>query len=88
MEKIWKKRLDFFPVLGDATTLKILQVLLKKQMLCVSDIALATGKSISSISHQLRKLKDLGLVKAQRDGKMICYILVDSENLKFLQQIL
>ena len=61
---------EFFKVFGDATRLKILSVLLCSEM-CVYDIATLLGMSQSAISHQLRVLKQMDLVKNRRDGKTI-----------------
>ncbi len=68
---------EFFKVFGDATRLKILNVLLVSEM-CVQDIASGIGMSESAVSHQLRVLKQMDLVKNRRDGKTIFYALADS----------
>ena len=67
---------EFFKVFGDVTRLRILNVLLVSE-LCVQDIADILGMSQSAISHQLRVLKNLDLVKSRRDGKVINYSLAD-----------
>ena len=67
---------EFFKVFGDATRLKILYVLLSSEM-CVYDIAAVLGMSQSAISHQLRVLKQMDLVKNRREGKTIFYSLSD-----------
>ena len=67
---------DFFKVFGDATRLKILYVLLCSEM-CVYDISTILGMSQSAISHQLRVLKQMDLVKNRREGKTIFYYLAD-----------
>ena len=56
---------EFFKVFGDPTRLKILNVLLCSEM-CVYDIASVLGMSQSAISHQLRVLKQMDLVKNRR----------------------
>ena len=58
---------EFFKVFGDSTRLKILYVLLSAEM-CVYDIAAVLGMSQSAISHQLRVLKQMDLVKNRREG--------------------
>ncbi len=68
---------DFFKVFGDVTRLKIMNALLISE-LCVQDIADSLGMSQSAISHQLRTLKQLDLVKTRRDGKTIYYSLADT----------
>ena len=45
--------------------------------MCVCDLAAFTGLSESAVSHQLRRLKDLSLVKSRRDGQIIYYALDD-----------
>lgn len=76
---------DFFKVFGDETRLKILYVLLCSEM-CVYDIAAAVGMSQSAISHQLRILKQMDLVKNRREGKTIFYSLADSHIVTILSQ--
>lgn len=76
---------EFFKVFGDETRLKILYVLLCSEM-CVYDIAALLGMSQSAISHQLRVLKQMDLVKNRREGKAIFYALADSHIVTILSQ--
>lgn len=76
---------DFFKVFGDATRLKILNVLLCSEM-CVYDIATVLGMSQSAISHQLRVLKQMDLVKNRREGKTMFYALADDHISTILNQ--
>ena len=76
---------EFFKVFGDGTRLKILYVLLSSEM-CVYDIAMVLGMSQSAISHQLRVLKQMDLVKNRREGKTIFYSLADSHFVTILSQ--
>lgn len=76
---------EFFKVFGDVTRLKILYVLLCSEM-CVIDIASLLGMSQSAISHQLRVLKQMDLVKNRREGKTIFYSLADSHIVTILSQ--
>ena len=64
---------------------KILSVLLCSEM-CVYDIATLLGMSQSAISHQLRVLKQMDLVKNRRDGKTIFYALADDHIITILNQ--
>lgn len=68
---------DFFKVFGDTTRIKILYVLFQSEM-CVCDIANLLNMTQSAISHQLRTLKQMQLVKFRRDGKTVLYSLSDS----------
>ena len=76
---------EFFKVFGDVTRLKILYVLLCSEM-CVYDIAALLHMSQSAISHQLRVLKQMDLVKNRREGKTIFYALADSHIVTILSQ--
>ena len=67
---------EFFKVFADSTRIKILFVLRDGEQ-CVNDIAAGLEMSQSSISHQLRVLKQSRLVKFRRDGKTIYYSLAD-----------
>ena len=67
---------EFFKVFADSTRIKILFVL-RDGGQCVNDIAAGRVMSQSSISHQLRVLKQSRLVKFRRDGKTIYYSLAD-----------
>ena len=65
-----------FKVFGDPTRVRILYAL-TMQELCVQDIADKLSMTHSAISHQLRVLKQMELVKFRRDGKTIYYSLAD-----------
>lgn len=67
---------ELFKVFGDSTRIKILYALFENE-LCVNDIAQLLNLSQSSVSHQLRILKDSKLVRFRRDGKIIFYALDD-----------
>ena len=67
------------------TRIKILCVLFQSE-LCVCDLAEVTGMTQSAISHQLRVLKQMDLVKNRRDGKTIYYSLADSHIVTILSQ--
>ncbi|MGA9120555.1 MAG: metalloregulator ArsR/SmtB family transcription factor [Bacteroidota bacterium] len=68
---------EIFRVLGDPTRLKIC-LALQNHELCVSDIAAVAGISESAVSHQLRLLKAMRLVRYRKEGKMVYYMLDDS----------
>lgn len=71
-----KELADFFKVFGDGTRIRILYALLSSEM-CVCDLAELLEMSQSAISHQLRVLKQMKLVKNRRDGKTVYYSLAD-----------
>ena len=65
-----------FKALGDASRLKILWAL-EHQEMCVCDLAALLGISESAVSHQLRLLRTLRLVKNRRNGTILYYRLTD-----------
>lgn len=75
-EDILNELVDFYKVFGDTTRVKILCVLLEAEM-CVCDLAELLGMTQSAISHQLRVLKQMKLVKNRREGKTVFYSLAD-----------
>ncbi len=76
---------EIFNVLGDPTRLRIVLALSHAE-LCVQDIAGLLNITESAISHQLRNLKTLRLVKQRRDGKMAYYSL-DDEHIEDLIRV-
>lgn len=67
---------ELFRMFADSTRIKILYALFESE-LCVGDIAQLLNLSQSSVSHQLRLLKNSKLVKFRREGKAIFYSLDD-----------
>jgi ArsR family transcriptional regulator len=63
-----------FRALGDPTRSKMVYALSLEE-LCVSELALALGVSLSATSHQLRILRDLEIVRVRRAGKSQLYAL-------------
>ena len=76
---------DLFKVFGDPTRIRILYVLSVEE-LCVQDIADRLSMTQSAISHQLRVLKQMALVKFRRDGKTSYYSLADSQVATIMNQ--
>lgn len=67
---------ELFKVFGDTTRIRILCALAESE-LCVCDIAALLGMTQSSISHQLRVLKQARLVRYRKEGKVVYYALDD-----------
>jgi DNA-binding transcriptional ArsR family regulator len=74
-----------FDLLGDATRVRILDVLARTEV-CVSDLATLLELSESAVSHQLRLLRSLRLVRPRRDGRMMFYALDDRHVVDLFQQ--
>lgn len=75
---------ELFKAFGDTTRVRILWLLLSREQ-CVGDIAQALDISQSAISHQLRILKQMHLIKVRRDGKNALYSLADDHVRTILQ---
>ena len=75
-EDTLKELAEFYKVFGDATRIRILCVLLEAEV-CVCDLAELLDMTQSAISHQLRVLKQMKLVKNRREGKTVYYSLAD-----------
>jgi len=67
---------ETFRVLGDLTRTKIISALIIEE-LCVCDIAALLNTTKSAVSHQLRVLRNMRLVKYHKEGKMVFYSLDD-----------
>lgn len=67
---------ETFKALSDPTRVRIVSLLAGAE-LCVCDLAAALSMSQSAVSHQLRTLRDLRLVRWRREGRMIFYTLDD-----------
>lgn len=66
----------FYKALSDSTRIKIVN-LLEKNELCVCDIAVILNMTKSAVSHQLKYLRQLNLIKSSKRGKEVWYSLAD-----------
>ena len=76
---------EIFKALGDETRTRILYLLSYRE-LCVCDLAEVLEMSLPAISHHLRLLKAMRLVKNRRDGKMVYYSLADEHILHIIHE--
>ncbi len=74
-----------FSVLGDPTRVRLLDALARRE-LCVCELAELVSSSESAVSHQLRLLRSLRLVRSRRSGRMIFYTLDDEHIRQLLDQ--
>lgn len=69
---------ELFGLLADPSRARIVHLLaISNAELCVCDIALVLGMSVSALSHQLRFLRERGAVERRKAGRMAYYRLVD-----------
>ena len=64
----------YFQNFSDQTRIRILSALSIRD-LCVNDLSKVLGQNQTTISHQLKMLKDQGMVDCKRDGKILIYFL-------------
>lgn len=74
-----------FKMLGDPSRLRIVCALMGTQM-CVMHLAAEVDMEQSALSHQLRKLRDAGLVKSEKNGKQVLYSLDDTHVYAIIKQ--
>jgi ArsR family transcriptional regulator, lead/cadmium/zinc/bismuth-responsive transcriptional repressor len=77
---------QIFKALSDDTRIKIAYALSEEEELCVCDVANIVGSTTATASHHLRLLRNLGLAKYRKEGKLVFYSL-DDEHVRQLIQI-
>jgi DNA-binding transcriptional ArsR family regulator len=68
---------ELFKALGDPTRIKLIYALAQKE-LCVHDLTQVLNMGQSAVSHQLRYLRNLRIVKRRKEGKTVFYSLDDN----------
>jgi DNA-binding transcriptional ArsR family regulator len=76
---------EIFRALGEPARVRILDALSHGE-LCVCDLAALVRMTESAVSHQLRLLRNLRLVKPRRDGRMVFYALDDRHIITLFRQ--
>ena len=66
-----------FKALSDDTRMKIAYALSLEKELCVCDVAHIVGATTATASHHLRLLRNMGLAKYRKEGKLVFYSLDD-----------
>lgn len=77
---------QIFKALSDDTRIKIAYALSEENELCVCDVANIVGSTTATASHHLRLLRNLGLAKYRKEGKLVFYSL-DDDHVRQLIQI-
>ena len=86
-KEVIEQMVDIFKALGDPTRLKIVLALLNQEH-CVCDIAVICNQTDSAISHQLRILRTMKIVKNRRQGKIIYYSIDDDHVISLINMSL
>ncbi|MGG1651035.1 ArsR/SmtB family transcription factor [Paenibacillus sp. NRS-1783] len=76
-DSIAYKMSELFKALGDPTRIKLIYALAQKE-LCVHDLTQVLNMGQSAVSHQLRYLRNLRIVKRRKEGKTVFYSLDDN----------
>ena len=77
---------QLFKALADPTRLKIAYALVQENELCVCDVANIIDSSLATASHHLRLLRNMGLAKYRKEGKLVFYSL-DDDHVKQLVRL-
>ncbi len=77
---------QLFKALADPTRLKIAYALVQEDELCVCDVANIINSTLATASHHLRLLRNMGLAKYRKEGKLVFYSL-DDDHVKQLVQL-
>lgn len=70
---------QIFKVLADHTRLKVAYALCDEDELCVCDVANIIGSTMATASHHLRLLRNMGIAKYRKEGKLVFYSLEDKQ---------
>lgn len=75
---------EIFKALGDRTRFKILELLVNGEK-CVCEIVPETGRTQSTVSIQLNKLENLGILESRREGKSVYYRICNDKVKKMIK---
>lgn len=84
-EPIADRLAELFSALSDSSRLRILSVLLRGEI-SVQQISESVGMSHSAVSHQLRGLRQLHIVRARKQGRLVIYCLDDAHIAELFQR--
>jgi ArsR family transcriptional regulator, lead/cadmium/zinc/bismuth-responsive transcriptional repressor len=79
---------ELFGMLSDPNRVRILSALLESTELNVGTLAVCLGMSESAISHQLRGLRHMRIVRARKEGRQVYYRMDDDHVASLFQQVL
>ncbi len=78
-EEAAQEAADRARALSDPTRLTLAAALREGEELCVCDLSWIAGRSQNLVSHHLRTLRSLGMVRSRRDGKLVMYTLTNAD---------
>lgn len=74
-----------FKLLADHTRLKVAYALCNEDELCVCDVANIIGSTMATASHHLRLLRNMGIAKYRKEGKLVFYALEDERLIQMIR---
>lgn len=74
-----ERKATVFKVLGDLNRVKIVEVLMNYERLCVYEISKFIDASVATTSHHLITLRNNNIIRSEKDGKRVIYRLDDSD---------
>jgi len=74
-----------FKVLADHTRLKVAYALCEEDELCVCDAANIIGSTMATASHHLRQMRNMGIAKYRKEGKLVFYSLKDDQLIQIIR---
>lgn len=84
----YEERANVLRSISDPNSLKILDFLVSQDNPCISDITKTLDISISAVSHQISKLRAIGVVETKRTGQTTCCSLSKGKNAELVKTIL
>ncbi|WP_214629634.1 ArsR/SmtB family transcription factor [Paenibacillus agaridevorans] len=76
---------QIFKLLADHTRLKVAYALCNEDELCVCDVANIIGSTMATASHHLRLLRNMGIAKYRKEGKLVFYALEDERLIQMIR---
>ena len=74
-----ERKATVFKVLGDLNRVKIVEILMNYERLCVYEISRFIDASVATTSHHLITLRNNNIIRSEKDGKRVIYWLDDSD---------
>lgn len=84
---LFQSRVVLAKCLADPTCLKMLYILANSKYVCPTDFSEILDLSLPTISHQLARLRQMGVVTTVRHGQMICYFLQEEQDAGLIKKM-
>lgn len=85
--RLFQSRVVLVKCFADPTCFKMLYILANCKYVCPTDFSEILDLSLPTISHQLAKLRQIGIITTVRHGQMICYFLRESQDTELVKKM-